>query len=125
MNTERIDAVWVEEHQLLSVDELGGRWGLSVSQLHEFIDHGILEPTPGRSGEEGFRIEQLPVVRTACRLQQELELDPHAVGVVLELVQRVRALEDELRWLRAHVAGGAATDPDNPIEAKVTSPRPS
>jgi hypothetical protein len=42
-------------------------------------------------------------VRTACSLQQELELDAHAVGVVLELVQRVRALETELRSLRARL----------------------
>ena len=108
MKAERIDAVRVEEHHLLSLDDLGGRWGLSVSQIHEFIDRGVLEPAAGPSdppGTGGFSLEQLPVVRTACRLQQELELDAHAVGVVLELVQRVRALETELRSLRARLPG--------------------
>jgi len=122
MKAERIDAVWVEEHQLLSVDELGGRWGLSVSQLHEFIEWGVLQPSPGAAGAVGFRIDQLSLVRTACRLQEELELDPHAVGVVLELVQRVRALESEVTSLRAHLPDAMA---DEPSEAGVTSPRRS
>jgi hypothetical protein len=118
MKAERIEAVWVEEQHLLSVDDLGGRWGLSTSQLHDFIANGVLEPASGGSAAESFRIEQLSVVRTACRLQQELELDTHAVGVVLELVQRVRALENELKSLRARLPGEAA-------EARLTSPGPS
>ena len=123
MQAERIEAIWVEEQHLLSVDDLGGRWGLSTSQLREFIAHGVLEPTFGGSDTGRFRMEQLPMVRTACRLQQELELDAHAVGVVLELVQRVRALEEELKALRAHLPAGSESE--QPTEAAVTSPRPS
>jgi hypothetical protein len=59
-------------------------------------------------------------VRTACRLQQELELEPHAVGVVLELLQRVRALENELATLRGRLAVERAPD-DEPPEAELTS----
>jgi chaperone modulatory protein CbpM len=122
MKAERIEAVRVEEQHLLSVEDLGGRWGLSTRQLREFIAHGVLEPTSGESGAGSFRIEQLSVVRTACRLQEELELDTHAVGVVLELVQRVRALEDELKALRARSPGRAAAESEEPTEANVTSP---
>lgn len=107
MKSERIDAVWIEEHRSLSVDELGERWGLSRSLLTEFIAHGVLEPSASHPGQEGFTLESLAVVRTACRLQQDLELDPHAVGVVLQLLQRVRALEDELSALRARLPAEA------------------
>ncbi|HZH06400.1 MAG TPA: chaperone modulator CbpM [Lautropia sp.] len=126
MNTERIEAVWVEEQHLLSVDDLGGRWGLSASQVRDFIAQGVLEPISVGSGTGSFRIEQVPVVRTACRLQQELELDTHAVGVVLELVQRVRALEDELKALRARLPGEpAAPTDDEAVRVTVISPRRS
>jgi hypothetical protein len=105
MNAERIDAVWTEEHRLVSFNELQDRWGVSSSQLREFIAHGVLEPAADPQGQ-GFRLESVALVRTACRLQQELELDAHAVGVVLELLQRVRALEDEVGSLRALLAPG-------------------
>jgi chaperone modulatory protein CbpM len=122
MNVERVEAVRVEEQHLLSIDDLGGRWGLSISQVQEFIALGVLEPAGSGSGPAGFRLEQLPVLRAACRLQQELELEPHAVGVVLDLVQQVRALEDELRALRARLPGEAAAEGEDPAEAAVTSP---
>jgi len=69
-------SVWVEEHQLLSVSEFGGRQGLMVSQLHEFIDQRVLQPVPGVARMGGSRIDQLSLVRTAAGWQDELEPDP-------------------------------------------------
>ena len=103
MKAERIDAVWMEDHYLLSIDELDDRWGLSRSQLQEFIAHGVLEPIGDRPGEDRFNLAAVSMVRTACRLQHELELDTHAVGVVLGLLQRVRSLEQELSALKAQL----------------------
>ncbi len=120
MKPERIEATWLEEHHLLSIGELDERWGLSSSQLHEFIAHGVLEPIPTQAGGAAFSLEAVSLVRTACRLQQELELEPHAVGVVLELLQRVRALENELATLRGRLAVERAPD-DEPPEAELTS----
>jgi chaperone modulatory protein CbpM len=120
MNVQRIEATWMEEHRLVSVEELRDRWGVSSSQLHEFIAHGVLEPAPAPLGPF-FRLETISLVRTACRLQQELELDPHAVGVVLELLQRVRALESELDALRAQL-GAAGDDGGEPPEAEILTP---
>jgi hypothetical protein len=67
-------------------------------------------------------MEELPLVRTACRLRQELELDTHAVGVVLELLQRMRDLEKELKSVRARLPLEAMAEP---TQAKVISPDPS
>jgi chaperone modulatory protein CbpM len=120
MKSERIDAVWIEEHRSLSLDDLGERWGLSRTQLGELIAHGVLEPSATQVGQERFTLEAVSVVRTACRLQQELELDPHAVGVVLELLKRLRTLEDELRALKARQPAEIPADDDAP-EADVTS----
>ena len=102
MSAERIEAVLMERHQL-TLDELDERWGLSRQQLRELIEQGVLEPAPARAGAGSFSIEEVSVVRTACRLQQDLELDAHAVGVVLELLRRVQALEVELNALRARL----------------------
>ena len=122
MKTERIDAVWLEEHYLLTMDDLGDRWGMDTAQLHELIAHGVLEPVGGRGGRGGsggsggsgrFSLETAAVAQVACRLQHDLELDAHAVGVVLELLQRVRSLEDELIRLRARLPAEPA-DGDAP-----------
>ncbi len=121
MKAERIDAVWLEEHYLLTMDDLGDRWGMDTDQLHELIAHGVLEPVGGRGGSGGrgrFSLETAAVAQVACRLQHDLELDAHAVGVVLGLLQRVRSLEDELIRLRASLAAEPA-DGDAP-EADVT-----
>lgn len=119
MKTERIDAVWLEEHYLLTMDDLGDRWGMDTAQLHDLIAHGVLEPVGGSGGRGGigrFSLETAAVAQVACRLQRDLELDAHAVGVVLELLQRVRSLEDELIRLRARLpaepADGAAPEAD-------------
>lgn len=114
MKAERIEAVWIEEHHMVSIDELGEHWGLNRNQLHEFVALGVLEPARNPSGSGSFTLESLSVVQTACRLQQDLELDTHAVGVVLDLLQRLHALENELGALRARLPGGAAADDDAP-----------
>jgi chaperone modulatory protein CbpM len=120
MNVERVDAAWMEEHRLVTIEELRDRWGVSIGQLHEFIAHGVLEPAAAPHGK-GFRLEAVSLVRTACRLQQELELDVHAVGVVLELLQRVDELEREVDALRARLAA-SADEAGEPPEAEILTP---
>lgn len=117
MSAERIEAVLMEQHQL-TLDELDERWGLSRIQLRELIEHGVLEPAPAGAGS--FSIEEISVVRTACRLQRDLELDAHAVGVVLELLRRVHSLEEELSVLRLRLPWQAQEG--EPPEAEVIAP---
>ena len=102
MKVERIEATWKEGHELVSITELRDRWRENSSQLEEFIAHGVLEPADAPDGG-GFELETVTLVRTACRLQEELDLDAHAVGVVLGLLQQVRDLEDEVTALRAQL----------------------
>jgi hypothetical protein len=41
------------------------------------------------------------VARIASRLEEDLELDAHAVAVALALIERIRRLEAEVRALKA------------------------
>ncbi len=104
MTHERIEAVWIEEHRALSLDELDERWGLAASRLQAFVELGILAPDAAAGGQPAFTLETVAIARTACRLQEELDLEPHAVGVVLALLDRMRRLESELASLRAELA---------------------
>ena len=112
MTRERIEAVWIEEHRALSLDELQERWGLAVNQLEAFVDLGILEPDAAAGDRPAFTLETVAIARTACRLQQELDLEPHAVGVVLSLLDRVRELESQLAALRAGLAAASSLHQD-------------
>jgi hypothetical protein len=107
MTHERIDAVWIEEHRVLSLDELHEQWGLARGQLEVLLEHGILEPDASGAAGPAFTLETAALARTACSRQAVLDLDPHAVGVVLSLLARVRELESELAALRA-----ALSDPE-------------
>ena len=44
MKVERIEATWMEGHELVSITELRDRWRVNSSQLEEFIAHGVPEP---------------------------------------------------------------------------------
>ena len=48
----------------------------------------------------------ITVARTACRLRDDFELDTRGLAVALRLLERVRALEEEIARLRAAAARG-------------------
>jgi len=50
-----------------------------------------------------FEARWLVVARTASRLRHDFELDAHGLSVVLSYVERIEALEAELRRLRAQL----------------------
>ena len=117
MKAERIDAVWMEDHYLLSIDELDDRWGLSRSQLQEFIAHGVLEPIGDRPGEDRFNLAAVSMVRTAPYLDEVPGLSSiPGVGLVSSAVQgALKALIADGSYKKIFtengVESGAISDP--------------
>lgn len=101
MRVELTEVVRIEEHQELSLSELAELSRLSEGDLRRLQELGVIAPVDPGAAERTFRAECLVVARTACRLQQDFELDVQGVALALALLDRIRVLEAELQQLRA------------------------
>ncbi len=101
MKREFCEALHLEAHGTLSLGELEELSGLEERVLRELVDYGALEPLDTRATSWTFTGEVVVLARTAGRLRRDLELDAHALAVVLRMLERVQALEGEVRALRA------------------------
>ena len=99
-------AIWLHERLELALEELCELSGLSEAELRELVDYGVLAPVDPDAQRWAFGADRLIVARSARRLRQDFDLDPHAVALVVALLERVRDLEEELRDLRAKLPGG-------------------
>jgi chaperone modulatory protein CbpM len=95
------DARALDERSPLALDDLAAFAGFDVAELREWVACGLIDPLDPSAGEWRFEARTLVVVRRAARLKRDFELDAHSLAVVMRFVERVEALEAELRRLRA------------------------
>ena len=103
MARERPTAAWSDASDRLQLSELADLADLPEAELLELIDCGALMPDEGTPGQWVFGLGSLTVARTARRLRDDFELDPHGVALLLVFVERIRRLEEELRDLQARL----------------------
>ena len=101
MNVEIVEAVTLDEKGFVTLDQLVEAAELPVEELRALVDYGALAPVDPAATSWTFTASWVVVARTAGRLRRDFELDAHSLSVVLGYVQRVEALEAELRALRA------------------------
>ncbi len=103
MNIET-EVLWLDEHRVVSLRELVETSGLAEAELLELVHSGAL-PAFDAAGGYTFSARVVTVARMACRLRDDFELDTRGLGVALKLLERVRALEEEIARLRAQMPG--------------------
>ena len=101
MQTEQSQGLWLHEHYEFSLAELAELSGLSEAELRAWVDEGVLAPTDPKARPWSFGADRLVTVRLACRLRQDFELEPPGVALALALLDRVHALEAQVRDLQA------------------------
>jgi hypothetical protein len=97
------EALWIDEAKIVPLAELAERSGLTESQLRELVDYGALAPVDPAAAQWTFQTQYIVAARIAYRLHHDFELPPEGLAVVMGLVERVQALEAELRDLRARL----------------------
>jgi chaperone modulatory protein CbpM len=105
MRVEVTEAVWLDEHQEFSLEELAELSGLSEAELHQLIDYDALSPASLRPGATAFDAECLATARAACRLRNDFDLDAGGLALALTLLRRIRDLEAQIRNLQAQLPG--------------------
>ena len=103
MSSEHARVAWSDESVQLRLSELADLADLSEAELLELVECGALTPDEGTPGQWVFGLTSLTVARTARRLREDFELEPHGTALLLVFVERIRRLEEELRDLRARL----------------------
>jgi DNA-binding transcriptional MerR regulator len=81
--------------------------GMHPDSVRHFVALGLLEPTRARNGDLRFAPDQLAAVARIRRLRAGFGLNYAAVGLVVDLLDRVARLEAALRT-RSHAPGGSS-----------------
>ena len=103
MSVEILEAVTLDEHGFVTLEQLALAAELPADELRALVDYGALAPVDPAATSWTFTASWVVVARTAGRLRRDFELDAHSLSVVLRYVQRVEALEAELRALHARL----------------------
>ncbi|MCW2706697.1 MAG: MerR family transcriptional regulator [Frankiales bacterium] len=77
----------------LSPDALARQTGVHPDLIRRFVALGLLDPEPGQAGALHFRQRDVARVLRAQRLRAALGLNYASLGLVLDLLDRVAALE--------------------------------
>ena len=98
---ESSTALVLDDSGTITVAELVERSGLSQDELEVLVDCGALEPRERGAPSWRFSAHNVVTARTARRLRDDFALeDTHALALLLRLMQRIEALETELRTRR-------------------------
>ena len=84
----------------LTVEAAAARVGLHPVLVERFVEFGLVEPVERTGAEIRLDAASLPRLVAISRLRTDLGVNLHGVAVILDLVDRLAALERELAWLR-------------------------
>jgi len=105
MDSNLIEAVWLNESTTCSLLHLAEASGLSSEELESLVESGALPPVAMEQGGPAFETRYVVVARTARRLRDDFELDPAGLALAMRLLARIDAMEQELDRLRARLPG--------------------
>lgn len=94
-------AVQVEEHFTFTLVELSRACRVDSLTIQALVQEGVLSPVQPDAEPWRFAGASLQRARRALRLTQGLDLSPHGVALVLELLDRIDALDARLARLNA------------------------
>ncbi len=84
--------------QTITITELAYCSGCSAEAIVELLEHDLLHPVAS-SPEPRFPVEAVGRVRRIRRIEMELEVGYPAMALVLDLLDRLEALERRLKEL--------------------------
>lgn len=92
--TAWLECVIVEEQVELTLIELCRVSGASEIQILQWIEQGAIEPKEV-SGNDGPQFDgaSLQRARKACRLAQDLGINPAGIALALDLLDEIEALQ--------------------------------
>jgi chaperone modulatory protein CbpM len=94
------DAIWLNEFDVCSIEHLAELSGMSLSEMRELVESGVLRPAQDEVEPASFSMQEVSTVIAARRLRDDFELDSHGLAIALLLLRRIRELEVELHAMQ-------------------------
>jgi chaperone modulatory protein CbpM len=91
------------EDASISVEDLCRICGIDMVQVRNFVSYDIIEPLGATQEDWVFDMAQLKRLRTALRLQRDLELNAAGIALVLQLLEEMEALRSQAEMLNRHL----------------------
>jgi DNA-binding transcriptional MerR regulator len=91
------------QNQRLTLETLAERAGFHPAVVQCFIDSGLIEPSRREGAQLFFDEEAVPRLRMIGRLRDHLGINLAGIAVVLDLRDRLRALQRENAIYRARL----------------------
>ena len=109
MNDQQAEWTWLDDSETVTVAELSQVCGMTTAEVDELVEYGAILPLQIKRQERLFSAQCITQLRTAGRLKMDFDLDLFAVAVLLGYLNRIEALERQVRMLQAHAPSHAVT----------------
>ncbi len=93
-------ATYRDDDRQLTLDELALAAHVHPSLVERFVDLGLVDPVQSAGSCVYFSATAVVRVGAICRLRRDFGANLSSVGLILDLVERIQALEHELERLR-------------------------
>jgi len=100
MNIVVSESIRLDESGECSIEHLAELSGLSLDELSDLVESGVIEPVDESAKPASFYLRHVVTAKIARRLRDDFELDRHGVAIALTLLDRIENLERELRARR-------------------------
>ena len=91
---------WRSEHSLLTLEELADTAGLHPAMVERLVQCGLIEPASSSGALPLFPASAEPRLRRIVRLRRDLGVNVAGVAVILQMRERLEALQRELESTR-------------------------
>ena len=99
-DNQALSGIIIDEHVEVTLDDICVFCSRSRTEVIALVQEGVLEPTGGTADQWRFSGPSLGRAAKALRLQQDLDINPGAVAVILDLLDERDALRAEIRQLQ-------------------------
>lgn len=103
MNADSEDPLWLDANRTLTQAELARMCRLSVLEVEELVEYGLLVPLAGGPTQHRFSAACVQPLRQAGALRERFDLDLFVLGLMFGQFEHVARLEQQLRSLQAHL----------------------
>ncbi len=83
------------ERELLTLEALASGAGIHPYLVERFVEYGLIEPLEWVGPLRLFDAAAVPRLRMIMRLRRDIGVNLPGIGVIMDLLDRLRALERE------------------------------
>ena len=100
---QQAEWMWLDERTTVTLSELSRFCAMSPAEVDELVEYGALLPLSQDREELVFSAQCITPLRTAGKLRLDFDLDLFSMAMLLGYLNRIEALERQVRSLEAHL----------------------